>query len=27
MFGGRFLTYWRAMSARRILRTCSQQGA
>jgi hypothetical protein len=27
MFAGRFLTYWRAMSARRILRTCSQQGA
>ncbi|CAD6528513.1 DUF6622 family protein [Paraburkholderia sabiae] len=24
VFGGRFLTYWRAMSARRVLRACSQ---
>ncbi|HVE10382.1 MAG TPA: DUF6622 family protein [Paraburkholderia sp.] len=27
VFGGRFLTYWRAMSARRIVQGCSQSGA
>jgi len=27
VFGGRFLTYWRAMSARRIVQNCSHSGA